>query len=83
MCSTSPTSLLSQPSMWPSIGSGTTTTNRSKVSGETAFLAGNQLYEPQTHGMLVSKKTIAIFSYKQRLMSIDMKIKIVQHVKRE
>ena len=29
------------------------------------------------------KKTIAIFSYKQRLMSIDMKTKIVQHVKRE
>ena len=29
------------------------------------------------------KKTIDIFTYKQRILSIDMKIKVVQHVKRE
>ena len=49
------------------------------------FLAGNQLYESQTHGrlmmMMVSKKTIAIFGYKQQLLSLDMKTKVVQHVK--
>ena len=28
------------------------------------------------------KKTIAIFGYKQRLLSLDMKTKIVQHVSR-
>ena len=27
------------------------------------------------------KKTIAIFGYKQRLLSLHMKIKVVQHVK--
>ena len=26
------------------------------------------------------KKTIAIFAYKQRILSLDMKTKIVQHV---
>ena len=26
------------------------------------------------------KKTIAIFTYKQRLLSLDMKTKLVQHV---
>jgi len=30
----------------------------------------------------VPKKTIAIFGYKQRLLSIDMKTKLVQHVPR-
>ena len=29
------------------------------------------------------KKSIAIFGYKQRLLSIDMKTKVVQHVERE
>ena len=28
------------------------------------------------------KKTIAIFGYKQRVLSIDMKTKVVQHVPR-
>ena len=28
------------------------------------------------------KKTIAIFTYKQRLLSLDMKTKVVQHVLR-
>ena len=29
------------------------------------------------------QKSIAIFGYKQRLLSLDMKTKVVQHVKRE
>ena len=29
------------------------------------------------------KKSIAIFAFKQRLLSLDMKTKIVQHVERE
>ena len=29
------------------------------------------------------KKSIAIFAYKQRLLSIDMKTKVVQHVESE
>ena len=29
------------------------------------------------------KKSIAIFGYKQRLLSLDMKTKVVQHVERE
>ena len=33
-------------------------------------------------GAAVQKKTIAIFGNKQRLMSIDMKTKVVQHVPR-
>ena len=50
------------------------------------FLAGNQLYELQTHrwgwcwGCCCPKKSIAIFGDKQRLLSIDMKTKLVQHV---
>ena len=28
----------------------------------------------------VDKKTIAIFAYKQRILSIEMKTKLVQHV---
>ena len=31
---------------------------------------------------MMSKKTIAIFSYKQQLLSLDMKTKVVQHVPR-
>ncbi len=31
----------------------------------------------------VVKKTIAIFGYKQRLLSLDMKTKLVLHVERE
>ncbi len=31
----------------------------------------------------VKKKTIAVFGNKQRLLSIDMKTKLVQHVKSE
>ena len=31
----------------------------------------------------VKKKTIDIFTYKQRLLSINMKTKVVQHVKSE
>ena len=30
----------------------------------------------------VKKKSIAIFAYKQRLLSIEMKTKLVQHVPR-
>ena len=46
------------------------------------FLAGNQLYELQSNrrGWWGQKKTIATFGYKQRLLSLDMKTKIVQHV---
>ena len=32
--------------------------------------------------MMMSKKTIDIYTYKQRLLSIDMKTKVVQHVPR-
>ena len=31
----------------------------------------------------VKKKTIAIFAYKQRILSIEMKTKLVQHVESE
>ena len=31
----------------------------------------------------VKKKSIAIFAYKQRLLSIEMKTKLVQHVESE
>ncbi len=51
--------------------------------GRAVFLAGNQLYELKTHGtvrLLRSQKTIAIFGNKQRLLSLDMKTKLVQHV---
>ena len=51
------------------------------------FLAGNQLYELKSHrrGCCCGcpKKTIAIFSNKQWLLSLDMKTKVVQHVERE
>ena len=30
-----------------------------------------------------SQKSIAIFGYKQSLLSVDMKTKVVQHVERE
>ena len=33
--------------------------------------------------LLLSKKTIANFGYKQWILSIDMKTKVVQHVKSE
>ena len=50
------------------------------------FLAGNQLYELLCHRIgwcgCCQKKTIAIFGYKQWLLSLDMKTKIVQHVSR-
>ena len=32
---------------------------------------------------MLSKKSIAIFAYKQRILSIEMKTKLVQHVKSE
>ena len=50
------------------------------------FLAGNQLYELKCHrigwwgGWGRQKKSIAIFAYKQRILSIEMKTKLVQHV---
>ena len=45
------------------------------------FLAGNQLYELKRNRRgWCPKKYIAIFDYKQRLLSIDMKTKVVQHV---
>ena len=51
------------------------------------FLAGNQLYELKTHrwgcGWWGPKKSIAIFGYKQWLLSLDMKTKVVHHVERE
>ena len=56
------------------------------------FLAGNQLYELKCNrwGWCCccgcgggQKKIIDIFTYKQRLLSIDMKTKVVQHVKSE
>ena len=34
-------------------------------------------------GEAVKKKIIVIFTYKQRLLSINMKTKVVQHVKSE
>ena len=43
----------------------------SKVTGEGAEAAA------------VKKKTIAIFAYKQRILSIEMKTKLVQHVESE
>ena len=54
------------------------------------FLAGNQLYELKCNrrgwcGCCCwgPKKIIDIFTYKQRLLSINMKTKVVQHVKSE
>ena len=52
------------------------------------FLAGNQLYELQSNRWgwwwgWGGKKSIAIFAYKQRLLSIEMKTKLVQHVESE
>ena len=47
------------------------------------FLAVNQLYELKSHRIGCCgcpKKTIAIFGYKQWLLSIEMKTKVVQHV---
>ena len=46
------------------------------------FLAGNQLYDWLTHGRRRSKKNIDIFNFQQRLLSLDMKRKVVQHVPR-
>ena len=50
------------------------------------FLAGNQLNELKTHrrGWCGGgpKILIAIFTYNQRLLCIDMKTKVVQHVSR-
>ena len=34
-------------------------------------------------GAAAVKKSIAIFAYKQRILSIEMKTKVVQHVDRE
>ena len=42
----------------------------SKVTGEGAVV-------------VVVKKSIAIFAYKQRILSIEMKTKLVQHVESE
>ena len=42
----------------------------SKVTGEGVVVAA-------------VKKTIAIFAYKQRILSIEMKTKLVQHVESE
>ena len=50
------------------------------------FLAGNQLYELKTNRRGCGggpKKYIAIFAYKQRVLSMDMKTKLVQHVESE
>ena len=52
------------------------------------FLAGNQLYELKCNRQgwwwcCCPKKLIVIFTYKQRLLSINMKTKVVQHVKSE
>ena len=46
------------------------------------FLAGNQLYELKCprRGWGCPKKSLAIFANKQRLLSIEMKTKVVQHV---
>ena len=48
------------------------------------FLAGNQLYDRSTNrwGCWGKKKLIDIFNYKQWLLSIYMKTKVVQHVPR-
>ena len=50
------------------------------------FLAGNQLYDWKTHRWgwwwWCQKKHIAFFVNKQRLLSLDMKTKVVQHVPR-
>ena len=50
------------------------------------FLAGNQLYELKCHRIGwcgCPKKSIAIFGYKQWVLSIEMKTKLVQHVENE
>ena len=50
------------------------------------FHSGNQLYELKTHWMGCcwwGRKNIGIFTYKQWLLSIDMKTKVVQYVERE
>ena len=53
------------------------------------FLAGNQLYELKCNRRgwcccgCGPKKLIVIFTYRQRLLSINMKTKVVQHVKSE
>ena len=60
------------------------------------FLAGNQLYEREKTGKgaaavhkvlskqaFMSKKPIDIFNFKQQLLSIDIKTKVIQHVERE
>ena len=53
---------------------------RIKISG---FLAGNSMNSKVTGkgdaAVEVKKKIIDIFTYKQRLLSIDMKTKVVQH----
>ena len=48
------------------------------------FLAGNQLYDwsANRRGCCCQKKTIDIYTHKERHLSIDMKTKIVQHVPR-
>ena len=62
--------------------------NRSEqaILGTIIFLAWNQLYDWQTHGVLTlmmmmrSKNNHCIFTYKLRISSIDMKTKVVWHV---
>ena len=51
------------------------------LSDVQTFLAGNQLYDCFTHrgGWCCQKKTIAIFTYNQWLLCIDMKTKVVQY----
>ena len=57
-----------------------------QVSLLARFLAGNQLYEIQCQGIGCGgwrQKSIVIFNYQKSLLSIDMKTKVVQHVKNE
>ena len=52
--------------------------------GKILILAGNQLNELKTHRMDDEvdevKNNIAIFTYKQWLLSIDMKTEVVQNI---
>ena len=50
----------------------------SKLTGEGA--AAEKFCQKKA---LMSKKSIDIFKFKQRLLSIDMKTKVIQHVESE
>ena len=70
-------------SFWSGAGVASIFSEFNSMSG-LFLLAGNQLYDWFTHrqgrcGGGGGKKSIALFTHKQRHLSIDMKTKIVQH----